>query len=249
MDPILSPLPANRHLAWPHCFNARDLGGLPIEGGGTTRWRVLVRSDLLSRLTPVGRQALLDYSIRTIIDLRRPEEVQAEPSPFTQASGAVPVRYLNIPLESPDSHVDSLMERASSQAEVYCISLEHHQANLAQVLRAILHARSGVLVHCHAGKDRTGIVSALLLAVAGVPRSEIARDYAISQARLWPLYEKLVEEAGGEDQVNPWLKPIATEGTMQTVLAHLDTRYGGVGPYLSAIGLTLDEIERLKLLR
>ena len=70
--------PTQRQLAWEACYNARDLGGLPTVDGGYTRWQAVIRTDLLSRLTAQGKRALLDYGVRTIIDLRGPKEVQDE---------------------------------------------------------------------------------------------------------------------------------------------------------------------------
>ena|SRR6266542_4116145 len=68
-----------RVLNWDACLNARDLGGYPTGDGGQTRWGVCVRADTLSRLTSVGRTALLDYGVRTIIDVRRADELQVDP--------------------------------------------------------------------------------------------------------------------------------------------------------------------------
>ena len=85
----------------------------------------------------------------------------------------------------------------------------------------------------------------MLLSLAGVPAEAIASDYAESQQRLWPLYEQLVAEAGGEAAVDSQLKPTATLETMHTMLAHLENRYGGVRPYLTAAGMTEADMERL----
>src|SRR5438309_1708403 len=88
-----------RHLAWPHCLNVRELGGYPIAGGGQVRWRALLRGDNLCRLTPEGCSALVDYGVRTIIDLRSPWELELAPHPFRQSeqSSRWPT-YLNLPL-------------------------------------------------------------------------------------------------------------------------------------------------------
>lgn len=237
-----------RHLAWPKCYNTRDLGGLPTMDGKETRWQAVTRSDTLSRLTGEGRQALLDYGIRTIIDLRAPKEVQEQPSAFTkQTDNLSGPACLNLPLEKYYPHVSALINQATTRAEVYCIILDHYPDAVANVMRAIADAQSGgVVIHCHGGKDRTGIVSALLLSLADVPAETIAADYAESQARLWPLYEKIIAEAGGEDEVGFWLKPTATEEMMYMMLEHMDTKYSGVEPYLRASGLSSREIDQLK---
>jgi protein-tyrosine phosphatase len=240
--------PTQRHLAWEACYNARDLGGLPTVDGGYTRWQAVIRADLLSRLTEQGKRALLDYGVRTIIDLRGPKEVQDEPSPFAVATNQMDqLTYLNLPLEKYYPHVSALISKATTRAEVYCITLDHYPDAVAEVMRAIANARpGGVVVHCHGGKDRTGVVSALLLSLVGARPATIAADYAESQVRLWPLYEKLVAEAGGEDKVGFWLKPTATAEMMYSLLMHVDTKYGGVRNYLAAAGLSPAELEQLQ---
>lgn len=234
----------DRHLLWPDCYNARDLGGLTTEDGRITRWQALIRSDIVNRLTEEGRQTLLDYGVRTIIDLRSPQEAADEPSLFATDGR---VSYLNLPLEKYYPHVRALIHQAETRGEVYCIVLDHYPDAVTAVLQAIIEAKpGGILIHCHAGKDRTGIVSALLLRLAGVPVEVVVADYAESQACLWPLYEKIVAEAGGEDNVGFWLKPTATAEMMVFMLDYLDAKYGGVESYLLAAGMTSVEIDQLR---
>jgi len=238
--------PAPRHLDWEACYNARDLGGLPIMDGSQTRWQAVIRCDLLNRLTVPGQRALLAYGVRTVIDLRGPKEVAAEPSSFVNTDSAT-LTYLHLPLEKYYPHVSALISQATTRAEVYCITLDHYPDAVAAVLRAIANARpGGVVIHCHSGKDRTGIVTALLLSLAGVERTTIAADYAESQVRLWSLYEKHVQEVGGEDKLGFWHRPTATAEMMYATLTHLDTRYGGVRNYLLAAGLSVAELEQLQ---
>lgn len=236
-----------RHLAWSACYNTRDLGGLPTQDGGVTRWRSIIRSDLLNRLDEQGRKAMIDYGVRTIIDIRWPEEAQVDPSPFADpAMSAGQITYRLVPLEVRLPHVSALMDAAESRAEVYCIALDHHISGYARVMRAIIDApEGGIVLHCNSGKDRTGVVSAVLLSLAGVTPEAVAADYVASQERLWPLYEKLVADTGGEDRVAPWMKPICTPETMLEVLEHLAAQYGGPRGYLRAAGLTPQEIDRL----
>ena len=257
---------STRTLNWPACYNIRDLGGLLTVDGGVTRWRALIRADIPARLTPEGQQALLDYGVRTILDLRDPEQVNEAPSIFMVPNNDFKTpTYLNLPLETREPMVVALMSAAKARAEVYQIILEHYPAQVAKIMRAINAAREGgVLIHCHVGKDRTGIVSALLLRLASVPDEWIAADYAESQVHLWPLYEKLIKEvknnsdnmgqwlkqvvaeAGGDfNQVCKWLKPTATPETIHAMFAHIDARYGGVREYLLTTGLTAEELVQL----
>jgi len=117
-------------------------------------------------------------------------------------------------------------------------------------VRAVADAPAGgVLLHCHAGKDRTGVVVALLLGLVGVPDTEIAADYAASEDRLWPLYYRMEAEAASDPVKLAGIqrqKPIALPETMQSVLDHLHTRYASVSSYLLTAGLTEDELGRIR---
>lgn len=236
-----------RNLHWDACYNVRDLGGLPTHDGGETRWGTIIRSDMLGRLTPAGRQALMDYGVRTVIDLRSPGQVTEEPSAFPGLDTVDEPAYLNLPLEEYFPHVSALIKHAQSRAEVYCIMVDHYPPNFARVMQAIATAEPGAIVlHCHGGKDRTGIVVGLLLALAGVPDEQIAADYAESQIRLWPLYEEIVAKIGGEDKADFWLKPTATAEMMHLFLGHLQQEYGGAAGYLRRAGLSESEIAQVR---
>lgn len=240
--------PLANHLDWEACYNVRDLGGLPTASGATIRPRALNRSDLPAQLTDVGRRALLDYGVRTIIDLREPQQIEQEPSIFMTPTGAADEpSYLNRPLETRLPHVSRLIGKARNRAEVYCIMLDHYPTLMGNAVRAVAEARpGGVLIHCHGGKDRTGIVTGLLLSLAGVPDELIAADYALSQERLWPLWEEIVAEAGGEEKVGFWLKPTATAEMMHTMLEHLAGKHGGAEPYLRTAGVSDAQMGRLR---
>jgi protein-tyrosine phosphatase len=238
----------NRDLAWPDCYNARDLGGLPAAGGRTTAWRSVIRSDILSRLTADGRQALLEYGVRTIIDLRAAHEAAAEPSLDPVWAGGR-LTCLNRPLEHYYPHVGRLIVAARSRAEVYAIILDHYPDAVAGALRAVAGAEpGGVVIHCHGGRDRTGMASALLLRLAGVPAEVVIADYAASQERLRPLFEQIEAEKGPPPaDAGFWQRPTATAEMMAQMLAHLDGRYGGVEGYLKAAGLTDSDVVRLRM--
>lgn len=239
---------AVRILNWPACYNVRDLGGLPTVDGGVTCWRAIIRSDIPARLTAEGRQALLDYGVRTILDLREEGQVIEEPSIFmTLCDDPAMPTYLNLPLETREPAVSALMIASKDRPTIYCLILDHYPEQVAQIMRAIASAHAGgILIHCHAGKDRTGILTALLLGLAGVPDEVIAADYAESQRCLWPLWEKIVEEAGGEEKADFWLKPTATAEMMDRVLAHLRNRYSGVQNYLLTTGVTPAELTQIR---
>ncbi len=151
--------------------NLRDLGGYPTVDGRRTRWRILFRADGLHRLEPEGRTALLAAGVRTVVDLRRDDESREHPNPF---AGVPEVRYARISLQ--DVPLEQLAE-LSSLEDVYRSILENGRAQVADVFRALFApgALPGVF-HCTAGKDRTGIIAALVLSAAGVPEEVVVED-------------------------------------------------------------------------
>lgn len=238
----------NRHLSWDACRNVRDVGGYETDDGGRTRWRALLRSDNLCRLTPEGRDALVEYGVRTIIDLRSPSELAAEVHPFALPTPHGPITYLNLPfVDESVVAATSAAEAAETSAESYCVLLEWFKPQLKTILSYIAEAApGGVLVHCHAGKDRTGIIVALLLTLAGVPRETIAADYALSDSYLQPLYAEILD-AVPEDQREALAHRLsARPETMREVLSYLDRTYGGVREYLLACGVSESNVSRLR---
>jgi protein tyrosine/serine phosphatase len=215
--------PDRRYLRWNACYNARDLGGLATTDGARTRRGMLVRADSVGRLTEQGRAALEEYGIRTIIDLRFGVEVRDDPNPFVDHARIV---SHNLPLNPNDVSVTRSLaaQRGSSlpyPATVNVAYLATHQNQIAAIMRTIAEApEGGILFHCHAGRDRTGLIAALLLALAEVPAAAIIADYALS-------FSAIAE-------------------TMDATLAHLESAYGGGAAYLHAAGVTAGEIARIR---
>jgi protein-tyrosine phosphatase len=142
-----------RRLAWEGLLNARDLGGYRTADGRVTRWGAIVRSDNLTPLTAAGRAALLAYGVRSIVDLRRPEEAREHPNPFAEP-GSHGLEYVNVPFEDPA--VYAFTEEPESLTVVYQLMLDHYQSRVADVMTSVADAPpGGVLVHCMGGKDRT----------------------------------------------------------------------------------------------
>src|SRR5438067_6571603 len=186
-----------RHLPWDACFNIRDLGGYAAAAGRRTRWRALLRGDNLGWLKPSGRAALIDYGVRTIIDIRHPSEVARAPHPFAAAARRRgDPGYLNLPMSDwTDRSLRERIESAATNEEIYRIVLDRARIQVGRIVRAIADAPDGpVLVHCNAGKDRTGVIAGLALALAGVPAPTIAQDYALSGPLLKPYYAAVVKE-------------------------------------------------------
>ncbi len=130
---------------------------------------------------------------------------------------------------------------------MYNITLDHYSDHIATIIRSIIKCQpGGVIIHCHSGKDRTGIIAALLLGVVGVPNEQIVADYAETQIWLQPLFDEQVKKAKGEENLGFWQRATATSEMMQLMLEHIERKYGGVKPYLKQAGLSIEEIKQLK---
>jgi protein tyrosine/serine phosphatase len=156
---------------------------------------------------------------------------------------------LHLPLEDwTDTVYKAAIQAWSAKGMDYYIAiLDHYRARVAGIMRAIAQAPAGgVLVHCTAGKDRTGIIVALLLTLAGVPAETVAEDYAVSDVYLRPRYEALMQKAQDEAERARLAAPKAPPERMLAVLAWLERQHGGVRPYLLHAGVTEAEIERIR---
>lgn len=239
----MSPTP-NRHLPVQGTFNVRDLGGYATPVG-ETRWRRFLRADGLHRITADGIAALRAEGVTTVIDLRHTGELVSQPNPFATAE-LDDVEYHNISL------FDDLAPRAMEQGDVllalYINALANRQAALRQILTTIAAAPDGtVLFHCTAGKDRTGIVAALLLGLAGVETADIVADYASTGVLIAPMIEQIVADAMARGVDPEQFRPLlaSSPATMLATIDHIATQHGSVRQYLLSIGLTEAVLERL----
>jgi protein-tyrosine phosphatase len=225
----------------PGLLNARDLGGYPTVDGATTRLRSLVRADDLAQLTPEGVQALLAYGVETIIDLRWPEEMARYPSPVR---AALPnVRYEHVSLLTHTEDEWRLRSRDVSKELWKCGVLEHVRRELRQVLAVIADAGPGpVLFHCIAGKDRTGLLAALLLVLADVTPAAIAEDYAQSSENLRAGYLARYADKDPARIIEALRCPQIGAYNMLQFLEEA----GGVRAYLAQLGLTARQIDALR---
>ncbi|BEL07393.1 hypothetical protein Q0Z83_055840 [Actinoplanes sichuanensis] len=195
-------------LDWPDCVNARDLGGTPARGG-RIRDNALIRSDSHALLTPAAVAVFRERPPALILDLRWPRECVAAPSPFA-ADGF----YRNLPLLSDPLGYDP-------PDHTYAPMLDHNGARVAEAVQEIAAAPPGaVIIHCHGGRDRTGLLAAVLLGVAGVAPDDIAADYAAT--------------------------PGTEAAAMSHTLEHARSRYGGIEPYLLGHGVTAAEIDAVR---
>ncbi|HMN15425.1 MAG TPA: tyrosine-protein phosphatase, partial [Bellilinea sp.] len=163
--------PNSRIFDWAGFANARELGGFPLPGGGSTLAKRFIRADSTGKLDPEGLQELQDYGVTLVIDLRSDLELGEEPAPFA-AGGAV--QYRQVPFFSDVSDYIAKLEAAADYGDGYCIMVDNCKSSVADILRTVVEHDGTVLYHCAAGKDRTGLISMMLLSLAGVSDEDIA---------------------------------------------------------------------------
>lgn len=231
----------SRRLAWPDCQNARDLGGLPAAWG-RLRAGALVRSDDLGRLTAEGAAALRAYGVSRIVDLRDTAEAMTQAHSFVSD----PV-YRLLPLIDPTREPDRDPVAERTRAATYRGSVLRNARTIVAAVAAIADAPVGaVVVHCAAGKDRTGMVVALVLSAAGVPDDVIAEDYSYSADCLRERHEAAL--AGVSDSVK---RAVLVEQQASPPEAILDmlrlvsATHGDARRYLLENGLSSGQLDRL----
>jgi protein tyrosine/serine phosphatase len=220
--------------------NFRDLGGLPVEGGGSVAVGRLFRSDSLAYASPADAKRLVDeYAIATVVDLRGEEEVEMSGrGPLVETS----VAYSQVPIAD--------VSPGSGRAEHYVLVLVERAEALVRLLRHL--AAPGTLpavLHCEAGCDRTGVVAALVLGLLGVPDDDICADYARTAAAVPAINARayrVMQERGTplDDYPDESWAPQAQ--TMHEVLDEVRARWGGFAGWADAHGATRADIGALR---
>lgn len=237
-----------RRLPLAGCFNFRDLGGYPTSSGGRIRWRTLFRADGLTRLDEADFEMLADIGLSTVIDLRTVGEID-ERGRFSDAH--FEVEYHHLPLTDvlpPDSEMARYTEPSFVTSRYRQLFTEGSES-IAKALAVL--AQPGTLpavFHCSAGKDRTGILAALVLGFLGVPREVIVEDYALSAEAMVALLERLKQEyaeaVAEVERYAPAVISVAPE-TMAAFLAALETEHGTFDDLARSLGVT-DAVSRLR---
>ena len=232
-----------RDLFWDGCVNVRDLGGLPTEDGNTTKFGSIVRADSIRHLSDEGWDALRAYGVERIVDLRWHDELAMDP-PLE-----VDVEVLHVPV-FPDVGDPAwrAAEAEGDRGREYAWLLEHGADRFARAVTGVADADGGaVVVHCAAGKDRTGLVAALMLRLVGVPHEAIVADYVTSGRNLAPLIGPWIEQAPDDDERRRriYLSTTPPEAIDHAV-SEVERRHGTAEDYLRAGGATAETLARIR---
>jgi protein-tyrosine phosphatase len=231
-----APATPDRVLRWDGCVNVRDLGGLPLAGGGETAYRVVVRADWLPGLSGAGRRALVDYGVSLVVDLRPEREDRrdgVEPLPVPVLRQAMDPQPIPAAWDWP------------SMREAYLALADHYRGSLAGALTALGDADPPAAIHCAGGRDRTGIACGMALWLAGVEPDVIAADHALSDESWAPHNAEWLVEAPDEQERERRRRIIRPAGrTLAEVLEEIEQREG-IRNRLVAAGADEAALERL----
>lgn len=213
----------------PRLSNLREVGGAGFQDG---RRRTVFRSNT----EPVGAEAY-PPNLAAILDLRRDDEAERVPHPLAGLPG-----YQRVPLFDPAAAMES-SDDAVQLEEQYIDWLERHRVAIPAVFAALAATDGDALVCCSAGKDRTGVVSAVLARIWGADLDRIGADYAASKVGLARRFA--ADLAASADREFTLIQQRCVPEVMITVIEHIEQQYGSVGDYLRSLGLSDEQIAAL----
>ena len=231
---------ANMPMCLEETLNVRELGGYINGDGRCLKEHRLLRGGDLSRLTKEELEALEAYGIKACIDLRIPAE-KVQKNPFNDSNYLV---YHGIPIAG-----EVTLSAAPGELlyKLYVGILEHHKDALARVMKIIAAEKDGLIFHCSAGKDRTGLTAMFILAVCGVCDEQIIADYAASGENNREATKRQLEQLAQSGLTNiPEEIFESAPKTMEKTLGYICEKYGSPVEYLKCIGVEDREIEAIR---
>ncbi len=227
-----------RRFEFENIVNCRDMGGYAAKGGAVTQFGRLFRCGMPRNPVPQDMEKIESLGIKTVIDLRGDVEATERPSVFLNRPDFDYKQISLLEVNPADSDYPALLK------DIYKMSVDNYGENFAGAVRAIVSSRTPLMFHCFLGKDRTGMLAAFLLELAGVSREDIIADYQVSGTYLEPFYL-------GESKKNDGLIWEHDDDHLRSephniveLFEYLEAKYGGVAGYLTCFGSTREEIER-----
>jgi protein-tyrosine phosphatase len=233
-----------RHIPIEGTLNFRDAGGYPVEGGGRIAWRTLFRSDALHRVDETGAEMISQLGIKTVLDLRVIEELLIAESPLADFADRG-IRTVHMSLVG-----DDFSELPPELDGVYAFMVNRRGPAIGAAIKHL--ASPGALpglVHCTAGKDRTGIVTAFTLSALGVPDEIIAADYALSSVYLIADQIAVIGQISADTGLGEQLTEALMASPPELIVRVLDrarAQAGSVAGYLAANGVTEADLDALR---
>jgi protein-tyrosine phosphatase len=234
----------SRHITLEGAYNFRDLGGYETGNGRHVRWRTIFRADGLHRLTPGDLEVLGALGVATVLDLRSARELDGGRFPVD----AHPVDFHHLPI------VNETMDPAKYQLGTMTLGNRYEElaqfgaASIAEALRIMASPESHpVVMHCTVGKDRTGVLAALTLALLGVPDETIVADYALSAGSVDSLRERVLATFPERAAELATSEAFSTApANMEWLLTRLREEHGSIEAYAAAAGAGADVVARLR---
>ncbi|MGH8981269.1 MAG: tyrosine-protein phosphatase [Acidimicrobiales bacterium] len=238
--------PFERHIPLESAVNFRDLGGYRTADGRTVRWRSLFRADSLSQLTQADRAVVRSLGVATVIDLRSLAEVDLARFPVDE----LPVGFHHLPLVGKLPAFETFRQGAGFFAGHYQEMARDSADQIAAAIAIVAQRyRHPVVVHCAAGKDRTGVLIGIVLALLDVPDETIVEDYALSNRAMEALLARVLDSVPDQREIILEVAPAMLSATPANIAAMLDglrAAHGSIEGYAAAHGAGPDVVASLR---
>lgn len=227
--------------------NARDLGGFPTIDGGVTRYGVFIRSAAHIMISKEELDFLSSYGVTLNIDFRHDSQIQKLPSPFASDDR---FRYVQMPVYLRVNR-NSVFDDSFCWGNEYPQSVDANKEWIKKFVDEVCDEQGGCIFNCATGKDRTGVMSAILLLIAGVKESDIIADYAVSEIYLrrnvpaiFSSLPSIVVQDGMPDWKNPFFR--SDSSYMSNLLSHISTNYHTIDNYLASCGIEKSKVDAIR---
>ena len=219
--------------------NARSLGGYPTNDGGITSWESFIRSANLDNLTENDMKLLKDLNVRTVIDLRRAEETKYNCEKIDIIKNNFSYYQISLlPAPMNQEYIQKILDGEISIGRSYISLIDNFDA-IKKILEIMANSEGRVLYHCQEGKDRTGIISMILLLIANSPREIIMADYEVSSANLGYIDSFKPDESES-------IFRITSPYNIKEAMDYIISKYENIELYLEKVGIDNKTLKKLK---